>query len=57
MRQFHDTVVRVTTSPIVMSPTSPTSVRRHTLGMVYCHVVSGMRVTIDSGAKVPYDKG
>jgi hypothetical protein len=57
MGQFHDTIMRGTTSPIVMSPVSPGSVRRHTLDMVYCRVISGMRVTKDSGAKVPYDRG
>jgi hypothetical protein len=45
--QPHGAVMQAT-SAVITSPASPASARRHTLGMVYCRVFSGMRVTIET---------
>jgi hypothetical protein len=39
MDQSHGAVVQGVASPIDMSPLSPVSVRRHTLGMARCPVL------------------
>jgi hypothetical protein len=46
--QSRRVVVRGAVSPVVMSPTPPASMRRHTLDMVYCSVFSGIRITVET---------
>jgi hypothetical protein len=54
--QSYGAVVRGADSPIVMSPFSPTSMRRHTLGIVYHPVLPGIQVTIETlGLGSSYD--
>jgi hypothetical protein len=56
--QSHGADVCGVASPVVMSDASPDSMRRHTLGMVYCRVLSGMRVTVETLVhKSPHDQG
>jgi hypothetical protein len=46
--QTHGAVMHGATPIVVMSPTSPASVRRHTLGMVYYPIFTDIRGNVET---------